>query len=278
MAVHESVPGSCPTLSESVTTDLCRTAPMRQALAPNDIFLRGSPLACGRAVPFRVPHQSMIRFTRPLQAALVVGALAGLAPPCLAAPAVEPNSPESMRTPAASSAPLSGPDLVPGASSTIRLLLDLQNGQPAETGEGPARPQRPALPGVARASAPATGDIVSRSIEPVGEAPASEGGEAGVGPTVRWATTPADEAGYPDPAAAPRPARESRPSILRSMVTYLREHRLQVFVGGLLVLTLAAVGTIVSTRRQRSSRPGRKLTADRARASRPRPPDGARSR
>ncbi len=168
--------------------------------------------------------------------------------------------------------------MVPDASSTIRLLLDLQNGQPAETGEGSARPQRPALPVSVRASAPVPGDIVRGSVDAVGETPVSEGGEAGGGPTVRWATTPAGDAGYPDPAAAPRPARESKPSILRSMVTYLREHRLQVFVGGLLVLTLAAVGTIVSTRRQRASRSGRKLTADRVRASRPRPPDAARSR
>lgn len=209
---------------------------------------------------------------------LILAALVAASMPCIvrAAPAEVQSASGDVRPAAGSTAmPASaapGADVVPGTSSTIRLLLDLQTAQPSATSGEAQRPARSAAVGT-RASGQSLRDAGASDL-PDTETPSNANSENGPPPSVSWSTSPAT-AGDPGLAAPPRP--ELKPSVLRSMVAYLREHRLEVFVGGLAVLALAAIGTVVSTRRQRA---GRRVTADRDRApgSRPRRSGAVRSR
>ncbi|WP_196887857.1 hypothetical protein [Rubrivivax gelatinosus] len=217
-----------------------------------------------------LPRPSMIRVSGLMTAAVLVAAcLPGVV---RSAPAELPSATGDVRpAPAAgpsSAAATPGAEVVPGTSATIKLLLDLQTAQPSATPAESQRPTRSAT-GLRAASQPrlesGVGDLSDA------ENSRNTNSENGPPPSVSWSTSPPPA--NPEAGTAPKP--EARPSMLRSMVSYLREHRLQVFVGGLAILALAAIGTIVSTRRQRT---GRRVTADRIPPSRPRRSGAVRPR
>ncbi|MCC9597428.1 hypothetical protein [Rubrivivax sp. JA1055] len=161
---------------------------------------------------------------------------------------------------------------MPGASQTIRLLLELQNGQPqAATGSDGTNPARTRPQDSARSGTAAV------MQEPQEHDVAGGHTEAAAEPSTQWTGGPAGAGGEPSAAPAPSPVRSAEPSAVRRAVAYLREHRLQVFVGGLIVLAVAAIGTVVSAR-QRSARARRRVTADPVRPTRHRRPQSPPSR
>lgn len=229
-----------------------------------------------RAVHDYVQPLSMIRLAGCLSVA-VVSLAAGWMPGAVAAPAVSSSGAGDLRpapavAPGASGAP--GTEVVPGTSATIRLLLDLQNQQPPTEADAAARASRSAAVAARPASQPAR-EMMGTDLPETDAQPATAA-DNGPGSSVSWSTSPGGAS--TDPAAMSGVTKpEARPSRLGAMVSYLREHRLQVFVGGLVILALAAIGTIVSARRQRATRAGRRLTGDRSPGSRPRRQDAARS-
>ncbi|NHL23768.1 hypothetical protein [Rubrivivax benzoatilyticus] len=213
----------------------------------------------------------MIRVPGSPRAAVV--SLAFGASCCLAAPATGvPDTPPAAPGPSASTATAGGIDVVPGASQTIRLLLELQNGQPqAATGSDGTNPAR------ARPQDSARSGTAAVMQEPQEHDVAGGHTEAAAEPSTQWTGGPAGAGGEPSAAPAPSPVRSAEPSAVRRAVAYLREHRLQVFVGGLIVLAVAAIGTVVSAR-QRSARARRRVTADPVRPTRHRRPQSPPSR
>jgi hypothetical protein len=261
-------------MSGFVTFSLRVFNTIAQVLAVQELFTGARVLLSGRAVHDFTMPLSMIRLAGCLPVAVVslaVGWMSGAA----AAPAVSSGADEPRPAPAAAaaSAGTPGAEVVPGTSATIRLLLDLQNQQPPADADNTARAPRAAGVPARPASQPAR-DLIGTELPQTDAQPATSD-DNGSGSGVSWSTSPGGASA--DPAAMSAAKAEARPSRLRAMVSYLREHRLQVFVGGLVILALAAIGTIVSARRQRATRAGRRLTGNRSPAARPRRPDAARS-